>query len=329
MPTEKSVPSFELLDEIDFVGLKVAVLRTTLDLDLLTKVAAGATTVPALAAACAASERGVRVLVRALLAIGLLDGSDAAFTPSRVAEAYLVDGAAGDARAIFASWLQNRDALTESVRSGVGPGRHDEHDAEDDWQSFASPDIVRWPQLAPEIVELLAGRGVVARPGDRILDFGSGSALSSLALARATDGVLVTAVDRAAVLTTATRLAAEMGLSDRLTIVAGDVDTVVLPEASFDLALFANVAQYLDDARFAAALRRLRESLRSGGTVYVVSAVVTDDDPGHMTWATNVEMFLASNIDQRDVATITRMMTDAGFTEIRYIAPTRFVATAP
>ena len=51
MPTEQSVPSFELLDEIDFVGLKVAVLRTTLDLDLLTKVAAGATTVPALAAA--------------------------------------------------------------------------------------------------------------------------------------------------------------------------------------------------------------------------------------------------------------------------------------
>ena len=62
----------EVVAEVDEVGLKVAVVRAALELDLLTTVSRGADSVALLAERAGCSVRGTAVLVRALVALGLL-----------------------------------------------------------------------------------------------------------------------------------------------------------------------------------------------------------------------------------------------------------------
>src|SRR5262249_3054434 len=81
---DSSEPSLDLIWNT-FTGYqRTAALKAGVELDLFTAVAEGATTVPALASRCRASERGLRALCNHLVMDGFLarDGSGYALTPT-------------------------------------------------------------------------------------------------------------------------------------------------------------------------------------------------------------------------------------------------------
>ena len=194
----------------------------------------------------------------------------------------------------------------------------------------AAPAAALAPPTGPEpsayvLVDL--DRGVVLEPGGHVVDVACGSGLLAYSLIEECSDGRATVIDRPEVLEIARRLAEAMGIADRVTFVAGDLSEVDLGVGAFDLALCVNVAQYLDDDRLAGLLARLHAALRPGGALYL-SSVIADDGTqgGSGLWASSVEMFLASGIDQRGVDGVGSMIGAAGFDDLRHIPPTRFTA---
>jgi C-methyltransferase len=322
-----AVPPYDLIDEVDLAGLKVAVVRAALELDVFTQVQRGRSDVTCLAAACAASERGMTVLVRALLSLGLLEDAGSGLRCSDTAAAYLVDGSRGYAAPVYLEWFRNRDRLVDAIRTGHGPGDHADEAAEEEWRAYAAPDLVRWRERAPLFAEVLAARGLTVAPGQRILDIGCGSGIVGFGLAAQHPDVELTCVDRAGVLDITRELAAEMGLAHRVRFVSGDLEDVALGAKAFDVALLTNVAQYLDDTRLVQVLGRIRTALRPEGCLYVAAVVVDDGTPGNtMNWASAVEMYLASSVDLRTATDVMERIRAAGFSHVEQRAPNGFLA---
>ena len=80
----------------------------------------------------------------------------------------------------------------------------------------------------------------------------------------------MTALDWPAVLAIAQKTAADAGLQERFTTIAGDYHKVALPEAAFDLAILANVTHLETAAGNRGLFERLRRALRRGGEIAVI-----------------------------------------------------------
>jgi SAM-dependent methyltransferase len=122
-------------------------------------------------------------------------------------------------------------------------------------------------------------RALQARPGERILDLGSGPGILACELAREVEpGGTVTAVDTSAEMNAiALRRAAEAGLGERIEVIRGDAVALALPDACFDAAVSTQVVEYVDDVD--GVMRELRRVLRPGGRL-----VLLDTDWDTLVW---------------------------------------------
>ncbi len=126
----------------------------------------------------------------------------------------------------------------------------------------------RSPLLWASLQRVLSDLGSAA---PRILDCGGGS--GSLAVPLAAQGAQVTVVDVSIdALSTLLRRAAEAGVSDRVTAVQGEAEslTELVPAGAFDLVLAHDVLE--DVANPELALRQVVTALRPGGVASVVVA---------------------------------------------------------
>lgn len=309
--------SLDSLDALDLAGLRVAALRTALELDLFSAVAAGASSVPALAAARDCSSRGISILVNALHGIGLLRVSGDTISNTATAATYLCAGSPGDTRAIYLDWMRNRDHLLEAVRSGQAVATHATEQHGQAWGSYASMSVPDWRSQVDGLVEAFGNRGFRVQPDQTVADIGCGSGILALSLIHGVPGARAILIDRPEVLEVASRLAADMGLTDRTTLIAGEASTLDLAPGSIDYAFLVNVAQYLHDDVLLAAVDVLKSAVRPSGAVYV-RCPVTDptDDPDDPTWATLLEMYLASSVPQRSTAEYLALFATAGFPDV-------------
>jgi ubiquinone/menaquinone biosynthesis C-methylase UbiE len=323
-------PSFDLISEVDVGGLKVAVIRAAMELALFDHIDAGGGDVAGLAEAAGATEQGMTLLVRALLSLNLLELRDnGALACSAVADAYLRHGAASSFAPILLSWFRNRDHLVHAVRGAVVAANHADGSAADLWRSYAAPDLLRWPDIIGPLAQKLRERGVGVPPGGIVLDLGAGSALTSLTLVSEVPTATAVAVDRPEVLSVAEAVASDMGVGERLRCVPGDVRTVPMGEAAYDVVLLGNVAQYLTDDELLDVLSRANRALRPGGVLQIVTPVI-DEGPAGLgaNWSTAVEMFLSSpEVGLRHDRVLREMLTAAGFTAVRRWLPPLYVAS--
>ena len=111
-------PPMGVIDEVDVVGLKVAVLKTAMELDVFTNIARGYHFLEEIAAELQCSVRGMRVLLDALCPLGLLHKSGGAYALTPTSEAYLVQGAPSYCGDIYLAWFQSRERFADCVRTG-------------------------------------------------------------------------------------------------------------------------------------------------------------------------------------------------------------------
>jgi len=113
---------------------------------------------------------------------------------------------------------------------------------------------------------LVMRRLLPALPGPRVLNAGAGAGSLTLKLVDA--GLRVTSTDFSAELCDWTREALRRrGAEEGNPVIPGDLQTLELPEASFDAAVCAEVLEHLDDDM--AALGRLHHAVRPGGLLLV------------------------------------------------------------
>jgi ubiquinone/menaquinone biosynthesis C-methylase UbiE len=132
--------------------------------------------------------------------------------------------------------------------------------------------------VVPELGELFAraAEQLAERCGlapRTILDVGCGSGVWSLAFARRSPEARVTGLDLPAVVEQFRARAARMGLFDRTATIEGDMHTVPIPAAQFDLAIIANVLRLEQPDAARALMKRLGPAVRSGGSILVVDAL--------------------------------------------------------
>jgi SAM-dependent methyltransferase len=326
-PEDATLPSFDLIERIDVEGLRVATVRSALELDLFTKVADGHDTVAALVAACRSGRRGMHRLVAALRSLELLEEHDGRLHNAATADTYLRDGARGDVRAVYLAWLRNRDHLTRAILDEEF--RLEGLDAHT-WASHARGDLVRWPTKSATIAETLRQRAIRIPGGARVLDVGCGSGVVGYTSIADAPGATVVGIDNAAVLDVAKTLAGLMGVADRCEHVVGGVETLSALSGPFDLAFLVQVAQYLDDDALHDALLDIRALLRPNGRLMLATIVDDPGTPGYASnWTSAIEMFLsAPGIALRPPSELVDALRSAGFAWVEQHQPWAFSAFA-
>jgi ubiquinone/menaquinone biosynthesis C-methylase UbiE len=292
---------------------KTAAMQAAVDIGLFSAIAAGASTVPAIAKECEAAPKGVRVLCDYWTVQGLLMKSGAAYqlTPEaaqfldRASPAYL-GGVLGFFNGPIKPFFER---LTQAVRNGGCESPGSVEPEFEGWVAFARQMGAMMFPTAHAIAKL------VSPVSGRVLDVAAGHGFFGIVLAQQNPSVRVTALDWPRVLDVAKHHAAQMGIAaDRYATIAGDAFTVAL-DGPYDLILLTNLLHHFNTEQNTALLKRLRAALRPGGRLVTLEFVPNEDRISPPMSATFPLIMLATTA-QGDAYTFPefeRMLRAAGF----------------
>jgi len=238
-----------------------AAVQTAERLGVLARLDGGPVTVVELAVDCAISERGARLLLAALVGLGLAEGVGGGAWRAVFPD---VAGLAGMAR----MWAHLEGAL----RQGLPLVRGDTPDGAAAFYPGAVGYLGAMLAAAAERAATLLPAAV------RVLDAGAGAAPWSLAVAARDPACLVTAVDLPAVVPATRRAVTDAGRERQFRFLAGDLFGVELGRGAYDLAIAGNLCHLFDEATNRRLLGRLYDALRPGGTIAVMD-VIPDEQP--------------------------------------------------
>ncbi len=273
-------------DPITKAGKETVMIHAGLELQVWAKIAAGHCTADDLAGHESWDPTGTRALLDALFAIGFLEKDEAGYQLVPIAEQTLLPGSpAYEGGGLLLEWVGlGHSQLAQAIRTGKRPVIADlmsEGEAAS-WASFASthgfraPDLVV-PQWFWSLVDSFwRAAGIEARDGLRVLDVGSGPGVLSMALARQSPSVHATLLDRKPGLDLARAVAEKLGLSQQLTMMAGDMRALDYGRSQFDVVLFSYCLMFFSPEEHVNLLRKAHAALVPGGTL-VLSQYIADD----------------------------------------------------
>lgn len=251
------------------------ILFTASDLGVFAKLAElGATDAKALAKALSLSERGIRMLLDACVAIDLLKKNGDVYSNTPESAAFLVPGSPADLsgairynRDVFPSWGR----LPDFVRHGKPVEKPEFHLGQD-------PERTRVFVLSMHYRALAIGRAVVGEidiAGSKtILDVGGGPGTYSMLIAQENPEARCIVLDLPEVVAVAERLLAQEELQKRVTTLPGDYRTTPFPE-DVDVVNFFGVLHQEAPNDIMSLLRKAYDSLKPGGAVNVLD-MMTD-----------------------------------------------------
>ncbi|MGH7131731.1 MAG: methyltransferase [Phycisphaerales bacterium] len=291
---------------------KTAAMQAAVDIGLFSAIAAGQSTVAAIAKACEASPKGVRVLCDYWTVQGLLlkSGDTYRLTPEaatfldRKSPAYL-GGVMGFLNGPITPFFGR---LTQAVRRGGCETAGSVVADYDGWVPFAEEMGAMMFPAAQAIAKLL---GSVS---GRVLDVAAGHGLFGIVLAQQNPGLGVTALDWPKVLDVAKRHADRMGVGERYTTIAGDAFTVDL-KGPYDVILLTNLLHHFSPEQCTSLLKRLRAVLRPGGRLVTLEFVPNEDRVTPPMSATFPLVMLATTAagDAYTFVELEQMLRAAGF----------------
>ena len=136
-----------------------------------------------------------------------------------------------------------------------------------------------WAPVAEELA------GLDQREPSHILDIGTGSGVWSLAMAQRFPSAHVTGLDFDEVLEAFKNRAADLGLSDRVHTIAGDVNELDLPRDKFDRVVIANVLRLESADRAQALVELAADIVMPGGDLVIMDAWPADSDGARLGFA--------------------------------------------
>jgi C-methyltransferase len=259
-----------------------ALLKAGVDLGVFDHIDAGKKDAASVAAAAGTDERGMRILLDALAALGLLE-ADGVYALSPLADAFLVSSRptylGAFVNVISGDWAwAGYPRLAEAVRTG---GTVLEEDADTPglsfWETFArSSTGIAAPasQALAQVLEPWA----TSRDSLDVLDIACGSGLYSLTLARQHEHARLTLLDWPNVLAITRGTVEEMGLLERTSFIEGDVFDVPLG-GPYDLIVASHIFHHFSKERCVALMRRLADALKPDGRLAINDFMTVDTTP--------------------------------------------------
>lgn len=280
-PTGKPLSGPERLLQMHLSMAGERVLAASVQLNVFSHVANGKRTAPEIASAAQASERGMRMLLDALVGFGLLSKTEGLYALGPEAARYLVRespeymGAILEGDHLWSAWSH----LVDAIRSGK-PVRSATNQAEA--EKFF-PVLVRTLHIsnsepARRLASVLASPG--AERGLRVLDIGCGSAVWSIAVAKADSLARVTAFDYEKVLDTTREFVAREGVGKQFDFLAGDLRTFEFQPAGYDLVILGNIVHGESPKASRDLFARIHRALSGGGRLAIIDMLPNDERTG-------------------------------------------------
>lgn len=299
---------------------RTAALRAAIELNLFTAIGDGASTVPAIAKACDASERGTRILCDYLTIIGFLTkaGSTYQLTPDTAAFLSTRSPAYLGGTVAFLNTpdvVRHFDDLAATVRRGSIPKSDSTVSDENPvWETFARammPMMMPPAQAMADIIDAAAAGPI------KVLDIAAGHGIFGIVIAQRNPQAEIVAVDWAGVLKVATENATKMGVGARHKALAGDAFTADFG-TGYDVALMTNFLHHFDVPTCTTLLKKVAASLKPGGRIVVLEFVPNEDrvsPPGPATFAMQMLGGTPSG-DAYTLSELTAMLKAAGFATV-------------
>jgi ubiquinone/menaquinone biosynthesis C-methylase UbiE len=259
---------------------KTAALKTAIELDIFSAIAAGATTHDAIAKRCEASERGIRILCDYLVINGFLIkngqeyslADDSAVFLDRRSRAYM--GTAANFLALPEVMNLYQD-LTAIVRAGASLKGE---------QSTAEPDSSKWVEFARSMSNLQRMTAVAvaemlsASAGEKwkVLDVAAGHGMYGVMIAKQNPNAEIFALDWPEVLKVAHENAKAAGVAARHHHLPGSAFDEDFGK-DYDIVLLTGFLHHFDPQTIDAILRKAHAALKPGGCAVTVEFVPNED----------------------------------------------------
>lgn len=300
------------------------VAETALKLGLFDCLERTPSDVPALSAYTGCSERGLRATLNVLVGIGLLNiDSSGRFTLTATSRALLVStkpdfqgGALQNISETIRIWLR----LTEAVRTGMPVANFEQECSTGTHWKESVEGLFRLNYPATVVLARKLNLKYAGRP-IRVLDVAAGSGVWGIGLAKASQFVRVTAIDRAPVLEVASRIAKNRGVEDQVLLVPGDVHTVDLG-SGYDVIVMGHILHSEGEKRSRDLLIKAFNAVRPGGSIVIADFLVNNDRSAPLlSLLFAVWMLLTTeNGETFSFEEIDLWLRDAGFSETELVA---------
>jgi C-methyltransferase len=275
--TPSAEPIMQMLQGYQVSGI----LRSGIELGVFDRLADGATAAGEVASAVGADERGMRILLDALSALGLVQADGGTYRLTPLSQTFLVSSGPtyiGALSRVFSAdhlWARFM-RLSEAVRQGGAVTEdHGETPQHAWWEEFAASIGAFAGVAAASMAGLLAPWATTREPLD-VLDVACGNGMYGYTLAQQQPQARVWSLDWPNVLNTTRQYAQRMGVAGRVDFIAGDMFEVPL-RGPYDIVLMSHVLHHFDEDRCITLLRRAAEVMRPGGRIAIQEFVATGD----------------------------------------------------
>lgn len=231
--------------------------------------------------ATGASERGLRLLLDACVAEGLLTKDGATYANTPAGRMALVPGGPADLtgairynRDVYPAWGR----LAEFVATGRPVERPEIHlgESPERTQAFAAAMFGRAMGIGRSVVPLLGlERLQEASPAPRILDLAGGPGAYAILMCQACPGATCVTVDLPAISAEARGYVARFGLSGRVECRAGDYHADEYEAGAYDVVTIFGALHQESPAAIVDILKRAARALKPGGRLAVLD-MMTD-----------------------------------------------------
>jgi SAM-dependent methyltransferase len=268
----------KILDSM-FAFQRTEALAAAIELGLFTAIANGTHTVPSLAKACDASERGIRILADYMTIQGLLNkNADGNYELTPDTQTFLVASSPAYMGTVAPFLLHEvqRSAfrgLANAVRNG-GTSLQGQGTVEDDhviWVDFAKGMMPMMMPAAQMIARL------VGSTSNKVLDIAAGHGLFGIVIAQHNPSAQIYALDWARVLAVAGEHAEQFGVADRYHKIPGSAFEVDYGGSDYDTVLLTNFLHHFDQETNIKLLKRVHAALKPGGKAVILEFVPNED----------------------------------------------------
>ena len=314
----------ERLMQFAFAYAPPIMIGTAIELGVFDALDSGPKTLAELATTVRTSERGLRMLINALVGFEFLakDGDRYSLTPESAA--FLVSSKpayyGGFFRNICSDHIPTWLRLKEAVRTGR-PMRDltEESQSVEFFHDFvASLFQVNYGPAQALAKALLPD--IRSQKPIRVLDLAAGSGVWGIALAQQSPDVQVTAVDWEGVLPVTRKTAARFGLENRFSFVPGDMLKVEYG-SGYTVAIIGHILHGIGAKDSQTLIGKVAHALAPGGTVAIAEYLVNKDrtgPPPSLVFAVNMLLF-SDEGDTFSFEEIRGWLQEAGFQNARQV----------